>query len=324
MMNPYWGKNFFGFFGVLFSRLAQWLRGDLPLDQLASDEIQLLVLTGVALSSALVGTFLVLKRMTMLANSLSHTILFGIVLAYLITLPFTSNGAFTLNLPILLFASLLTALLTTFLTQFLTQFLKLQEDASIGLVFTTLFALGVVLITLYTRNTHLGTEVVMGNVDALHFDDLKLISIVFLSNLAITGLFYKEFKVTAFDSMLANSLGIRTSFFHTLLMVQTAATAIGAFRAVGVLLMLAFLVGPVISARLLTHNLPRLILLAMGLGVLCSVVGVALSRHILSVHHVPLSTAGLVVSLISLAFVLAILLRARARAPARARNVMDN
>ncbi len=71
--------------------------------------------------------------------------------------------------------------------------------------------------------------------------------------------------------------------------------------------MLAFLVGPVISARLLTHHLPRLILLAMGLGVLCSVAGVALSRHILSVYQVPLSTAGLVVSLISLTYVLVIL-----------------
>ncbi len=308
-MNPYWGKNFFDFFGVLFSRLAKALCGDLPLDQLASDEIQLLVLIGIAISSSLVGTFLVLKRMTMLANSLSHTILFGIILAYLITLPFTAEGVFALNLPILLFGSLLTALLTTFLTQLLTRFLKVQEDASIGLVFTTLFALGVVLITLYTRNTHIGTEVVMGNVDALHLHDLKLIAIVLVSNLAITGLFYKEFQITAFDGRLASSLGISTFFFHALLMVQTAATAIGAFRAVGVLLMLAFLVGPVISARLLTHYLSRLILLAMGLGALCSVIAVALSRHILSVYHVPLSTAGLVVTLIAMTYIVAIFSR---------------
>ena len=79
-MNPYWGQNFFGFFAVLFQRLT----GQLPLSQLASDEVQLLVLMGVALATVLLGSFLTLKKMTMMANSLSHTTLLGIVIAYLI------------------------------------------------------------------------------------------------------------------------------------------------------------------------------------------------------------------------------------------------
>lgn len=304
-ITPYWGKNFFEFFSLLFQRLLLWLRGDLPLSQLASDEIQLLVLMIVALSSSLVGVFLVLKRMTMLANSLSHTLLLGIVLAYIILGPFSSlSGEEThaISLTTLLVASLATALLTTLLTQLLTHVMRLQEDASIGLVFTTLFALGIVLVTVFTRNAHIGTEVIMGNVDALHFDDLKLVFWVALVDLLILGLFYKEFQITAFDGQLASALGFSPALFNYILMILVAGTAIGAFRAVGVLLVLAFLVGPPLTARLLTPHLKTLILLAAAIGVFCSLIGVALARHILSVYHAPLSTGGLVVTLIGLTY----------------------
>ena len=257
-ISPYFGKNFFEFFAVLFGRLIQWMQGDLSNAQLASDEIQLLVLIGVAFSSALVGAFLVLKRMTMLANSLSHTILLGIVIAYVICLPFlaaSTKEAHTLSMEILFLAALLTGLLTTLLTHLLTAVMKLQEDASIGLVFTTLFALGVVLVTVFTRNAHIGTEVIMGNVDALHLDDLKLVFAVGLFDFFVILFFFKEFKMTTFDPGLAKALGISIHFFNYLLMVLVAATCIAAFRAIGVLLVLAYLVGPVLAARLLTASL---------------------------------------------------------------------
>lgn len=302
MKNPYWGSDFFDFFGVLFSRLFGGASTGI-----VSDEIQMLVLIGVALSSSLLGAFLVLKKMTMLANSLSHTLLLGIVLTF-IGLSFFGMESTSLTLPILLLASLITGLITTFLTQLLTHVLKLQEDASIGLVFTTLFALGITLVTLFTRNSHIGTEIVMGNVDALHVDDLKLVFSVAAGNLALILLFFKEFRITSFDGALASSLGIRTNLFHYLLMVQVAATAIGAFRAVGVLLVLAFLVGPPLIARLLTDRLRTLLILSSCIGVACSIIGVALSRHFLSVEQMPLSTAGLVVTVIVITYLLTLLL----------------
>ena len=311
LVNPYWGKNFLEFFAVFFSRLLKWFHGELAFSQLASDEVQLFVLMLVAISCAAVGSFLVLKRMTMLANSLSHTILLGIVLAYLFVFPFTSamkGGEPALSIEILLLASLITGLMTTLLTQLLTNVMKLQEDASIGLVFTTLFAIGIVLVTVFTRNVHIGTEVIMGNVDALHFHDLKLISIVALLDFVILSVFFKEFKITTFDPSLANSFGISTNIFNYLLMVLVAATSIGAFRAVGVLLVLALLVGPVLIARLLTNNLKLLILLASGIGALCSVIAVALTRHLLSVYQMPLSTSGMVVCIIALTYLAAIFL----------------
>lgn len=304
-MSPYFGKNFFEFFIVLSNRLIQWMRGDLSEQMLASDEIQLLVLIGVAFSCALVGTFLVLKRMTMLANSLSHTILLGIVLAYMIILPFGgSNSADMqpLSIQVLFLAALLTALLTTWLTSLLAIGMKLQEDASIGLVFTTLFALGIVLVTVFTRSAHIGTEAIMGNVDALHLNDLKLVFSVAFFDALLIAFFFKEFKMISFDPGLAKAFGLSIHFFNTFLMVLVAATCIAAFRAVGVLLVLAYLVGPVLAARLMTHHLKALIATAICIGIVSSVVSVALSRHLLSVHQMSISTAGLSVVIIALAY----------------------
>lgn len=265
---------------------------------LASDELQLLVLTAVAISSALVGAFLVLRKMTMLANSLSHTILLGIVIAYLIAGQAVSTEGFPLH--ILLFASVVTGVLTTLLTQLLTHLMRVQEDASIGLVFNTLFALGILLVSLFTRNVHIGVEAIMGNVDALHLDDLKPIFSVCFLTIGVITLFFKQFSLVAFDATYARTLGVSPLFYTYLLMVLVSATSIGAFRAVGVLLFLAFLVGPVLTARLFTSRLPPLIFLSGAFGSLAALIGVALSRHLFSVYSLSLSTAGLVVCVIGL------------------------
>lgn len=308
--NPYWGADFWDFIAIFFERLFKMLRGNLPADQLVSDEIQIYVLSLIGCASALVGSFLVLKKMTMLANSLSHTVLLGIVVAYLILIPFAPTGEDNLHgisMQALLIASLVTAMLTTVLTQGLTHVMKLQEDASIGLVFTTLFALGIVLVTCFTRNTHIGTEAIMGNADALHLHDMKLALWIAGLDFFLVVLLFKEFKIVTFDSSLASSLGFSAVFFNYLLMVMTAATSIGAFRAVGVLLVLAFLVGPVLTARLYTHRLKQMIGLSIVIAVGCSWTAVALGRHLLSVYQAPLSTSGLLVTLIGVVFFISLI-----------------
>ncbi len=304
-MNPYWGQDFFGFFVILFRRLT----GQLHLDQLASDEVQLIVLMGVALSTVLLGTFLTLKKMTMMANSLSHTTLLGIVIAYLIF--FTPETDLSIDTSILFVAALISAVLTTLLTELARDLLKLQEDAAIGLVFTTLFALGIILVTVFTRNSHIGVEVITGNVDALHFEDIRLVWGAAILNLVLIGLFFRQWVMTAFDQKLSFSLGVPTKTFHYLLMFLTALTLIAAFRAVGVILVLSFLVGPTLIARQWTHRLRSLLLVGIGVGIVTAVFGVALSRHFLSVYHMPLSTGGLVVTLISALYLVSTLLTFR-------------
>lgn len=308
----YFGKNFFGFLLLFLQRMAELVTGKIGIADLASDEVQVLVLALVSIASALVGTFLVLKKMTMLANSLSHTILLGIVVAYVLLIPFLPESkvhAHSISIQVLFIASLVTGLITTFLTQMLTHRLKLQEDASTGLVFTTLFALGIVLATIFTRNTHLGTEAIMGNVDALHVDDLKLIFWIALFDFAIIALFFKEFKMTTFDGSFSDAQGIRSSLFNYLLMVLTSATVIGAFRAVGVLLVLAFLVGPVLTARLFTDRLKNLLLLAIAIGIAASLISVGLARHLLSIYHLPVSTSGLAATVLGAIYFVSLLMK---------------
>lgn len=302
--NPYSDKTFLGFFVEIFYRLWQFITGHLSFHDIASDEIQIMVLGGVAASCGLVGTFLVLRKMTMLANSLSHTILLGIVIAFLwARYGGEKDHGQVVSIEILLLSALVMGMITTFLTEFLTKVARLQEDASTGLVFTSLFAMGIILLTALTRNAHIGTEAVMGNVDALQIEDCKLVFTVLSINVILFWLFFKEFKITAFDAGLSKALGISPIFFGYLLMAQVSTTSIGAFRAVGVLLVLAFITGPPLAARLLTDSLKIMMLYSVIIGVTASCVGVAISRHMLTVYGLSLSTSGIVVCVITVIYI---------------------
>lgn len=295
-MNPYWGSGFFEFFGILFARVFAFLSGS-PISA-ASDEIQLGTLAAVAFSCGLLGPFLVLKRMTMFANSLSHTILLGIVLAFLCASKIWGGEMFS---PMtLLLGSFAAAFLTAVLTEGLTRFFRLQEDASVGLVFSMLFALGILLVTLYTKDVHLSVEAIMGNADALQSSDFKFASLLACSNLFLLLAFYRQLKISAFDRQYALTLGIPASFFHFLLLFLSSAVCVAAFRAVGVLLVLAFLTGPYLTARLFSNRLSHLLWLTPSIGILASGIGVAFSRSALSSFGLPLSTGGVVVCVIGL------------------------
>lgn len=256
------------------------------------------VLGAIAIACGLIGPFLVLKKMAMFANSLSHTVLLGIALAFLIT------GGALFNLSHLLIGAFLAALMTALFTGGLIKVFRLQADASIGLVFTALFALGITVVTLYMRDAHLGIEAVMGNADILQFSDLKFAASLVGLNLAAIALFYKQFQLASFDPNLAKTMGIRASVYHFLLLFLAAATCIGAFRAVGVLLVLAFLVGPFLTARLFCHSLPKLLIFTPAIGVFASILGVVISRACLDYLGLALSTGGIVTVLIGLIYAL--------------------
>ncbi|MCB1113387.1 MAG: metal ABC transporter permease [Chlamydiia bacterium] len=296
-MNPYFGQDFFGFFKTFFTRLFTGFEG-----KLMTDELQLFVLLGISLACALSGTFLVLRKMSMLANSLSHTVLLGIVIAYVLI--GGNPDSLYKNPWILMGAALFMGFLTVLITYFLTHVVKLQEDASIGMVFTSLFALGIIAATTMTRSAHIGQEAVMGNVDALHITDLKLVFWVLLFNALTIVLFYKELVLVSFDPTLAKTLGISVSFFSALLMAEASFAIIGSFRSTGVLMVLSFLVIPPLIARFYSYRLKHQLFIALGFGALASVLGVAIARHLLSTSGILVSTSGLIVVLLILLFVL--------------------
>lgn len=293
-MNPYWGTTFIEFCQVFFFRL-----GGLLSSSLATDEIQIGVLSCIAISCGLIGPFLVLKKMTMFANSLSHTILLGVVGAFLVL-----GSAVIFDFVHLFLGACFAAVLTAFLTDGLVKWFDVTEDASVGLSFTFLFALGIVLATLFLRDLHLGIESVMGNADALLKSDLSFSFFLVMLNAAALGLFYRQFKMISFDQNFAAVLGVRLGFFRFLLLFLVAVTSVGAFRAVGVLLVLAFLVGPYLTARLFCHKLSMLLFYTPLIGVAASFCGVAMTRHLLTVYDLPLSTGGMVVCWIGLFYFL--------------------
>lgn len=313
--NPYWGNDFFEFFATLGSRLFEFFVGGFSTMQLASDELQMLVLILVSISSALIGSFLVLRRMTMLANALSHTILVGVVIAFFAYHALASPEKeldFSSLLPsdaLLIGSGLVMAMITTFLTQSCVRFLGIGEDAGTGIVFTFLFAAGIVLVTALSKNAHIGIDLLMGNVDALQPGDLRLVFWIFIFNLLLFALFWRAFFVTTFDPLFAYIFGVSNTLFGYVMMSLVAISSIGAFRAVGVLMVLAFFVTPVLIARLWTHRLKPLVAIGCAIGAGSSIVGVALSRHLLSVSNIACSTSALVVSLLFFALLLSLLVR---------------
>lgn len=243
-----------------------------------------IMLTGalVAGAAGLVGSFLVLRRMAMLGDAISHAVLPGIVVAFLVT------GS--RSVPIMVIGAGLVGLLTAFLVETLHR-AGVQEDAGMGVIFTSLFALGVVLLTVFARNVHLDLEhVLMGEIAYVPWNQLEIggvavgpmavwtMGTIFLINIIVVALFYKEFKICAFDPQMAAALGINAALFHYLLMGLVSVTTVGAFESVGAVLVVAMLIVPGATAYLLTEKLSVMLTLSVVQGALSSVLGYVLAR----------------------------------------------
>ncbi|WP_438446463.1 metal ABC transporter permease [Gorillibacterium sp. sgz5001074] len=267
-----------------------------------------IILTGILAASACgaVGSFLVLRRMSMIGDAISHSVLPGIVIAFLI------SGTRD-SLPMLLGASVL-GLVTVFLIQMFHQ-QGVQSDASIGVVFTALFSVGVVLISLFTRQVDLDLDCVLyGEIAYTGWDTLTVggsdigpkavwaLGIALGLNLSMIGLFYKQFKLCAFDPALAAALGIPVALFHYLLMGLVSVTTVASFESVGAILVVGMLVVPAATAYLLTERLSIMILLSMGIGSVSAVLGYFIAAAL------DASIAGAMISVAGVLFALAFLL----------------
>jgi manganese/zinc/iron transport system permease protein len=236
----------------------------------------------VAVTCALVGVFLTLRRMAMMGDAISHTVFFGIVAAFLIVRD--------INSPWLVVGATAVGVFTVWLVELLTQTRRVREDTAIGLVFPFLFSLGVILVSMFARNAHIDTHVVLLGEPALApFDRLELFGIdlphtiwvmgaILGINLVCISLFYKELKLATFDAGLAVALGFSAPLIHYGLMTLVSLTAVGAFDAVGAILVIAFLVGPPVSAYLLTDRLVTMIGLSMLIGAISAVSGYFVAR----------------------------------------------
>ncbi len=271
----------------------------------------LIILTGslVAASCGFLGCFLILRRMAMLGDAISHAILPGIVLAFLF------SGSREI-LPMLIGAAII-GLITVFIVQMLNQS-GVKSDAAIGVTFTALFSVGVVLVSLYTQQVDLDLDCVLyGEIAYVPWDTWQLGGVdmgpralwgvggVFLFSLVVIGLFFKQFKLCSFDPALAAAIGIPVVLFHYLLMTLVSLTTVASFESVGAILVVAMLVVPSATAYLLTDRLHVMLSISMGVGVLSAVMGYFLASWLDS------SIAGAMTAVAGLLFLLAFLFSPR-------------
>ena len=240
-------------------------------------EIQIIAVI-VAVACALPGNFLVLRKMSMMSDSITHTILLGIVLAFFITHDLSS--------PLLIAGAALMGVVTVWLTEMLNRTRLLAEDAAIGVVFPLLFSLAIILITRYAGSVHLDTDsVLLGELAFAPFDRMTIggidigakaiytTGILLLINLTAIIIFFKELKVATFDPMLAAVLGFSPALVHYGLMTMVSLTTVGAFQAVGSVLVVAFMIGPPVTAYLLTDNLKHMLIISAVVGATNGILG---------------------------------------------------
>ncbi|MDM5349467.1 metal ABC transporter permease [Lysinibacillus sphaericus] len=241
------------------------------------------VVTGllVGITCGIAGVFLILRKMSMIADAISHTVLFGIVMAYIITQ--SLNG----------FWMLIGAAVAGILTAYLVQLLHssgIQEDAAIGVVFTSLFAAGVLLITLFASNVHLDVEhVLMGEIAFVPWDRWTVLGLampkavwmlllVLIINIGFLLLFFKEMKLATFDPVYAATIGIPVVFLHYGFMTSISFTTVAAFDSVGAILVVAMLIGPAATSYLISQTIKQMFIYSMLFGAAASVIGYYLAK----------------------------------------------
>jgi manganese/zinc/iron transport system permease protein len=239
-----------------------------------------ILLTAILAASAcaLVGSFLVLRKQAMLSDAISHAVLPGIVIAFLLT---SSRNTF----PMLIGAGAF-GLLTVYLTDKLHSQGRIMHDSSMGIVFTTLFAIGVILISLFATSVDLDLDCVLyGEIayvpwDTWTFRGLEMgprpvwiLGFVLLINLVFVITSFKELQIYSFDKELALSMGIPLGLIHYGLMGTVSFSTIAAFESVGAILVVALIIVPPATAYLLTTDLRKMIVLSVIIGILSAITG---------------------------------------------------
>lgn len=232
-----------------------------------------ILLTAVFMSAAcaLPGSFLVVRNMSMTSDAITHTVLLGIVLGFLLT------G--DLNSPVLIIGAGIVGVLTVWFTETLDNTGLVDSDASNGLVFPLLFSVGVILITLCADSVHLDTDsVLLGELAFAPFDRLMVLGkdigaksvyfsmLLFALNLIFVLVFYKELKFASFDEIAAKTGEFPPEILHYALMTCASVTAVVAFQWVGSVLVVAFMIAPPAAALLLTKRLSVVLALSCAIG----------------------------------------------------------
>lgn len=242
--------------------------------------------------SALIGgtcgflsSFITLKGWSLMGDALSHAVVPGVAVAYILGLPF-ALGAFV--------AGLLAAATMAFIKAKT----RIREDATIGIVFTAYFALGLLLISLFPARVDLKV-ILLGNILGISDPDIAQVVVISAVTLLVLGLKWKDLMLFCFDPNQTRTLGLHPGLLHVTLLTLLAATAVAALQAVGACLVVAMLVTPGATAYLLTDRFGKMLWLSSGMGVATSLAGAYLSYFFNG------ATGGCIVTLQTLVFIAA-------------------
>ena len=238
----------------------------------------LIILILTAMTCALIGNFLVLRRMALVGDAMSHSMLPGILIAFFI--------AGTLDSPLFFLFAALFAVLMSRMVDFLIDKVGVFQESAIGIIFTFLFSLGVVMLVQFAGDVHIDTHAVLyGNAEFAAFEKLMVggqslgpkalwtMGVMFVLNLIFVVLYYKEWKVTTFDESFSRSVGISPRVMHYLLIGLTSLTVVSAFEVVGVVLVVALLVVPGATAHFFAGKLWQMILWSLVFALMAAVGG---------------------------------------------------
>ncbi len=265
----------------------------------------------IAISCGLLGVFMMLRKMSMTGDAISHAVLPGIVIGFFI------SGS-QRGLEVIIGAGIL-GILATLMIDWLRRKARVQLDASIGITFTLLFAIGIILINLLAYKVDLDQECVLyGEIAYLPIDlwltksglnlgprilYLSLLNLILVITFII--LFFKELKVTSFDENFSKVIGIPAGLINLFLMSMVSYTTVSSFEAVGAILVVALLVVPPATAFLWTRKLKLLIQLTIAIGIGISIVGYYLAYFFDS------SIAGMIVSVAGIGFLASALFKSK-------------
>lgn len=230
-----------------------------------------------AVAASLLGNFLVLRRLSMLGDAISHAVLPGLAAAFLLT-------ASRQSVPMFL-GAVAAGVLTALLTEWIRGSGRVDEGAAMGVVFTSLFALGLVMIVQAADHVDLDPGCVLyGAIELTPLDTTSIggwnvprvvvqLAIVLAINLAFVVLFFKELKIAAFDPALATASGLSARAMHYVLMTLVAVTSVASFESVGNILVVAMFVAPAAAAHLLTDRLPTMIVVSAVIAAVSAFAG---------------------------------------------------
>ncbi len=234
---------------------------------------------------AFLSAYLMLKGWSLMGDALAHSIVPGVAGAYILGLPFAVGAFFA-------------GILASGAMAFVKQHTRLREDAVIGLVFTSLFALGLLMASIWPMSVSVQT-IVLGNILGISDEDVVQVAVIAAVSLAVLTLKWKDLMVTFFDESHARGMGLNTTLLRIMFFTLLSACTVAALQTVGACLVIAMVVTPGATAYLLTDRFGRLIVISMAIGAATSFVGAYIS------YFLDGATGGVIVTLQSLLFVAA-------------------